>query len=225
MLSSIAKLYKQPLAKIDDKVNNSELLESEEEEHIKEVEEEHHETNLLEKTLLKLTSLVQIGLGEAGSRMIKKCLDISNNNNLNPLVDGTRILAIFGFCDIRQFTYATECLKEEVMMYVNSIANIVHNQITNHLGYPNKNIGDAFLIVWRFHNHIKQDDLNILKKLQQQTANVDEQEGLKIGDQQGLGGDQQGLATLKADSEGLLRRWLKRPLRRRLGEKKWLTVK
>lgn len=33
---------------------------------------------------------------------------------------------VFGFCDIRQFTDATECLQEEVMVFVNRIAEIVH---------------------------------------------------------------------------------------------------
>jgi hypothetical protein len=40
---------------------------------------------------------------------------------------GVRIQAIFGFCDIRNFTDATEVLKEGVMVFVNEIANIVHN--------------------------------------------------------------------------------------------------
>jgi hypothetical protein len=41
-------------------------------------------------------------------------------------VDGRKMSGIFGFCDIRQFTDVTECLQEEVMVFVNRIAEIVH---------------------------------------------------------------------------------------------------
>ena len=42
------------------------------------------------------------------------------------MVPGKKILAIFGFCDIRNFTDATEVLQEDVMVFVNEIAEIVH---------------------------------------------------------------------------------------------------
>lgn len=35
------------------------------------------------------------------------------------------------------------------MEFVNSIARIVHLEVTLHGGFPNKNIGDAFLLVWK----------------------------------------------------------------------------
>ena len=34
---------------------------------------------------------------------------------LNVMIPGNGVSAIFGFCDIRRFTDATECLQEEVM--------------------------------------------------------------------------------------------------------------
>lgn len=58
-----------------------------------------------------------------------------------------QVFAVFGFCDIRQFTDATEVLQEDVMEFVNSIAKIVHMEVSLHGGFPNKNIGDAFLLV------------------------------------------------------------------------------
>ena len=36
------------------------------------------------------------------------------------------IHSIFGFCDVRQFTDTTECLQEEVMLFVNRIGHILH---------------------------------------------------------------------------------------------------
>ena len=58
-------------------------------------------------------------------------------------------MAIFAFCDIRQFTDTTEALQENVMVFVNQIARIVHSIAYEYLGMPNKNIGDAFLLVWK----------------------------------------------------------------------------
>ena len=53
------------------------------------------------------------------------------------------------FCDIRNFTDVTEVLEEKVMSFVNSIAKIVYSVSCEYVGYPNKNIGDAFLLVFR----------------------------------------------------------------------------
>jgi len=36
------------------------------------------------------------------------------------------------------------------MVFVNTIADMVHNEVTRNLGGANKNIGDAFLLVWRY---------------------------------------------------------------------------
>jgi hypothetical protein len=65
------------------------------------------------------------------------------------MIPGRRVQAAFSFCDVRRFTDATECLEEEVMTFVNSIAAIVHGAAVATGGAPNKNVGDAFLCVWR----------------------------------------------------------------------------
>ena len=59
------------------------------------------------------------------------------------------MLAIFGFCDIRNFTDSTEVFQESVISLVNKVASIVHQNTIRYGGQPNKNIGDAFLLVWR----------------------------------------------------------------------------
>lgn len=68
------------------------------------------------------------------------------------MLPGQKIISIFGFCDIRNFTDATEVLQEGVMLFVNEIAEIVHKIVDNFSGAANKNIGDAFLLVWKFDN-------------------------------------------------------------------------
>lgn len=63
------------------------------------------------------------------------------------MIPGKKVLAIFGFCDIRNFTDATEVLQEEIMVFVNTIGRIVHDTVDSFNGAANKNIGDAFLLV------------------------------------------------------------------------------
>jgi len=105
------------------------------------------ETRVLEHSIAKICSLLSVGFGEAGAEVIAD--NIKSGGDLNPMIPGRRVRAIFGFCDIRSFTDATEVLQEEVMEFVNSIANIVHTEVSLHGGAANKNIGDAFLLVWK----------------------------------------------------------------------------
>jgi len=88
-----------------------------------------------------------IGYGEAGSRMIGE--NMAKGDYINPLVPGQKIIAIFGFCDIRKFTNATEILCQAVMIFVNEIGHICHGIVDRYSGAANKNIGDAFLFVWK----------------------------------------------------------------------------
>lgn len=46
------------------------------------------------------------------------------------MVPGNKVMAIFGFCDIRNFTDTTEVLQEDIMEFVNTIADIVHTEVS-----------------------------------------------------------------------------------------------
>ena len=107
------------------------------------------ETTLLLQTINKIGSLMRVGFGDAGANTIAKNLAESKGGRLNMMGTGTRIHAIFGFCDVRQFTDTTECLQEEVMLFVNRIAHILHSIVVQCSGSANKNIGDAFLLTWK----------------------------------------------------------------------------
>lgn len=65
------------------------------------------------------------------------------------MIPGKKTVAIYGFCDIRNFTDATEQLQKDVMVFVNSIGEVVHTLVDRFNGAANKNIGDAFLLVWK----------------------------------------------------------------------------
>lgn len=66
------------------------------------------------------------------------------------MIPGRKILAIFGFIAIRNFADATEILEERVMLFANEIAEIVHNVCDTYHGTANKNLGDCFLMVWKY---------------------------------------------------------------------------
>lgn len=123
-----------------------------------------YETVILEKLIIKTGALLAIGFGEAGSRIIAE--NMSKGEAVNPLIPGKKIIAIFGFCDIRQFTNITEVLKEDIMVFVNEIAKIVHGEVHRNHGSANKNIGDAFLLVWKIPEHAIEidEDSNVIVK-------------------------------------------------------------
>ena len=106
------------------------------------------ETVVLEQTIVKIGALLALGFGEAGSKII--AANMANGGEINPMLPGQKIIAIFGFCDIRNFTDATEVLQEGVMLFVNEIGEIVHSVVDQFSGAANKNIGDAFLLVWKY---------------------------------------------------------------------------
>jgi class 3 adenylate cyclase len=106
------------------------------------------ETALLENTLTKIAALMQVGFGAAGGDVIGQNL-ASGNDTIDPMVPGKKITSIYGFCDIRKFTDTTECLQEEVMVYVNKLGAIMHGVTHGFYGCANKNIGDAFLLTWK----------------------------------------------------------------------------
>ncbi|KAL7552648.1 hypothetical protein ACHAWF_015882 [Thalassiosira exigua] len=109
------------------------------------------ETTLLIRTISKIAGLMRVGFGEAGADIIGKNLNVAHGtaDAMNLLGNGRKIHSIFGFCDVRQFTDTTECLQEEVMLFVNRIAHVLHSIVVQCDGAANKNIGDAFLLTWK----------------------------------------------------------------------------
>lgn len=162
------------------------------------------ETKLLEGAVNKMTSLLRKGYGEAGARIIRSNLEDKNSRGgtgsgsgvlgnagnrplIEPLIQGVRVYAIVGFCDIHHFEdgkmisnifditifllsscYAVnDCLKTDILTFVNTIAEIVHSSV-HHWGIKlvfyiifilkidtctggqcNKNLGNAFVMIWR----------------------------------------------------------------------------
>ncbi|OMJ87200.1 hypothetical protein SteCoe_11124 [Stentor coeruleus] len=134
--------------KVNEKSNKNESKNKKAQENKKE-HEEPMETVILETTLNKIGALLALGFGEAGSEIIATNMQ-KGGGEVDPMIPGKKTHCIFGFCDIRDFADATDVLQQEVLSYVNEVAYIVHKTVDYFCGSANKNIGDAFLLVWKF---------------------------------------------------------------------------
>ncbi|EGR33596.1 hypothetical protein IMG5_048380 [Ichthyophthirius multifiliis] len=109
--------------------------------------DDQYETTIIENAIIKIGTLLALGFGEAGSEIIGS--NMAKLGDIDPMIPGKKKYAIYGICDIRNFTDATEVLQEDVMLFVNNIGEIVHSMVDRYMGAANKNIGDAFLLVWK----------------------------------------------------------------------------
>jgi class 3 adenylate cyclase len=98
---------------------------------------------------------------------------LKDSEVLDPSGGGSRVTGVFGFCSIRNFMDITECLQEELMVFVNRVAAIVHFATNKFAGAANKNIGEAFLVVWRLTDKDKRAVLN-----DRQTTHIDTEDAL-----------------------------------------------
>jgi class 3 adenylate cyclase len=105
------------------------------------------ETEVLERTILKIGGLLQVGFGEAGAQIIGNNFS-QKDGELNIMVPGTKVIAVYATCEIRDFDQIAECLMEEVMVFLNKVANIVHSCASAWGGAANKNLGETFLLTW-----------------------------------------------------------------------------
>jgi len=114
--------------------------------------EEPMETVILEKTIIKLGSLLALGFGTAGTRIIGHNMreGATATAGVDAMIGGTKVDdLITGVVRIRDFSTATEVLKQNIMSFVNQVAEIVHGVTNEFQGAPNKNNGDTFMIIWR----------------------------------------------------------------------------
>ena len=148
MYEKVVILSRNPMAATNDdfatKAGISSLLQS----NNKTAQDEIH---LIDTSIMKIAYLLAVGYGEAGTGIIIN--NMKKRSGMDVDIPGQKIFGIYGFCDIRNFTDATEVLQTKVMTFVNKIASIVHINVVKTGGSNNKNIGDAFLYVWKIASH------------------------------------------------------------------------
>jgi hypothetical protein len=64
-------------------------------------------------------------------------------------IPGRKVNIIFSICQIRQFSETTECLQDEIIVFVNKIVKIVHECAKCWDGVPTNNNGDIYILSWR----------------------------------------------------------------------------
>lgn len=129
-----------------------------------------YETRVVQIAIQKITALLRVGFGVAGADIISTCMAVEGEGSgavLDPMIPGKRVYAIFGFTDIHAFDFCTEKLEDEIMTFVNSVARIVHEEVTRWGGLCNKNLGNAFLMVWRIGD---EDELQAVSSRRRQQA-------------------------------------------------------
>ena len=85
---------------------------------------------------------MKVGFGSAGVEIIRSNLQKNNRQSItlsgsSKRIDST-VACIFMFCDIRGFTDSSECLNEEVFVFTNRIAAVVHSYCHAYGGSANK---------------------------------------------------------------------------------------
>lgn len=64
-------------------------------------------------------------------------------------IPGRKVNIIFSICQIRQFSETTECLQDEIIVFVNKIVKIIHECAKRWDGIPTNNNGDIYILSWR----------------------------------------------------------------------------
>merc|ERR1719240_1178161 len=106
-----------------------------------------YETDALKLSLAKIATMLQVGFGEAGNNLVAE--NLKKGDTVDPMVPGRKLLGAYGFCIIDEYEEVLECLGEEILPFTNTAAEIVHKAVTKNGGQPNRNLGEAFLCVWK----------------------------------------------------------------------------
>jgi hypothetical protein len=114
-------------------------------------------TVVLEKTINKISNLLQRGFGELGAKVVAQTLT-RNEDFMDIMMPGQRLELIFAVCRIKSFTETTETLQEEIIVFVNKIVKIIHGVGKKWDGEPAKNFGEKYLLIWKLPNSAENKD-------------------------------------------------------------------
>ena len=103
--------------------------------------------NMLEETIDKIGSLLFMGFGKYGSKIISQ--NLVENGQLNLMRTGTYKRRVIAIVRIKQFTDVIDCLQEEVLVFLNKIGKIVHTCAARWGGRACGNDMGAFIILWK----------------------------------------------------------------------------
>ena len=108
------------------------------------------EIKTLEHAFRKIGVMLAIVYGSAGSEIITSTLTLEGGFSLE--TPGRKVLAVFCFAKIGSFDVLMEVLGKNVLQYVNQVSSSIHSVSEKFLGSVNRNLGDSYLLVWKFPN-------------------------------------------------------------------------
>jgi hypothetical protein len=115
-----------------------------------------YETEQLITAVTKITDLLRKCWGVAGADIISTNLATREGaltEVFNPTVPGKSVYALFGFAAINGFDHALRNLGGDIMILINDVAAVLHGEVFRwgfgESGQCNKNLGSAFLMVFR----------------------------------------------------------------------------
>jgi class 3 adenylate cyclase len=144
MVSIIKQLAVEPLKKPEPTVADEDEFEHSK----KKAKGPQLETAMLESTITKIGGLLQLGFGASGADVLGANMS-SGDGELNIMMPGSRVYSIFAYVDIRDSATIAEAMEEDVLAYVNLIADIVQTCVIRWGGVPLKTLGDSFVLLWR----------------------------------------------------------------------------
>jgi len=132
------------------------------------------ETEQLIRAVAKITDLLRKCWGVAGAGIISTNLasrETALAEVFNPTVPGKSVYALFAFAAINGFDHCLRSLGGDVMILINDVAAVLHREVFRwgfeDSGQCNKNLGEAFLMVFRI-GLVKE----VLEKLEEATKVV-----------------------------------------------------
>lgn len=114
-----------------------------------------YETEQLITAVTNITDLLRKCWGVAGADIISTNLATREGalGVFNPTVPGKSVYALFAFAAIDGFDHALRNLNRDVMKLINDVAKVLHDEVFRwgfgESGQCNKNLGSAFLMVFR----------------------------------------------------------------------------
>jgi hypothetical protein len=115
-----------------------------------------YETEQLITAVARITDLLRKCWGVAGADIISTNLATREGaltDVFNPTVAGKSVYALFAFAAINGFDHALRNLGGDIMVLINDIAKVLHDEVFRwgfgESGQCNKNLGGAFLMVFR----------------------------------------------------------------------------
>lgn len=130
-----------------------------------------YETEQLITAVTSITDLLRKCWGVAGADIISTNLASTGGaltEVFNPTVPGKSVYALFGFAAINGFDHAMRSLGDDLIDLINNVAKVLHEEVFRwgfgDSGQCNKNLGSAFLMVFRI-GLVKE----VIEKLEQAT--------------------------------------------------------